>query len=382
MKVLAISYGKNFFELDNIERERMVACANEVSELQVVVFSNIKEGFSKEVINNNFIVEPTNSKNNFRKVIDAIRIGKRIINDSGNKNDWVITAQDPFEAGLVAWQISRATGVPFNVQEHGDFFSTGHWASESILNRFRAIFGKFILKKADGVRVVSKRIKKTLERLGVRTDKIAILSVRTDTTRFASATPKPSAIPNYDPNKKYILSVARFVPQKNLSLLIKSFHQVQKTIPEAHLMLVGQGKEEQDLKTLAQKILPKDSYTFQPWSDDVPALMAIAHVYALSSNYEGWGRVLVEAAAAGLPIVTTEVGCAYEAIIVGPACTVVAVNDEVSFAKALNEILLNTEVAASAAKVIKNKINTQATTNEDYAKAWTEILERTRTSKL
>ncbi len=382
MKVLAISYGKNFFEPGNSERNRMAVCAEKAGELHAVVFSHVKEGLNKELIRSNFTAYPTNSKNNFTKVTDAIRIGKKIINSSNEKNDWVITAQDPFEAGLVAWQIAKATGVSFNIQEHGDFFSTKFWARESILNRCRAMFGKFLLKKADSVRVVSKRIKKTLEGLGVRTEKIFILSVRTGVSRFSTAAANPKCIPNFDSNNKYILTVARFVPQKNLSFLIRTFSNVQIDHPEAHLLIVGQGKDESALKALATKILPEYSYTFMPWSENVPVLMAIAHVYALSSNYEGWGRVLIEAQAAGMPIVTTDVGCVGEEVTESEACKVVPVNDEKRFVKALGEMLRNYEMTKQTARIIKSEFDYNITTNTDYAKKWVEILKRTRNSKL
>lgn len=382
MKVLAISYGKNFFEPGNAERERMIACAKEAGELHVVVFTARNDGFNQTTIGGNFFVYPTNSKNKFSKVFNAISLGKEVIKRSEKVSDWVITAQDPFEAGMVAWRISKATGVPFNIQEHGDFFSTDHWAKESILNRFRAIFGKFILKKADSVRVVSKRIKKTMEGLGVRTDKITILSVRTDIDRFSGAKTDPNCIPNYNPNKKYILSVARFVPQKNLSLLIRAFSKIQPKFSLAHLLVVGRGKEEVNLKLLAKKLLPDNSYTFMNWSNDVPALMATAHVYVLSSNYEGWGRVLIEARAAGIPIVTTDVGCVGEELVNSAACQTVSVNDETSLANAIYMTLQKLEEAKLQATQIREGLRSKTNSDREYAKDWTKILENTRLAKL
>ena len=382
MKVLAISYGKNFFESGNTERERMRACAHEAGELHTIVFTGAHEGLATETIDPGFVVYPTNSKNKLRKVIDAIRIGTNIISEQDNINDWVITAQDPFEAGLVAWRISKATGAPFNIQEPGDFFSNAYWTQESILNRFRAVFGKFLMKKSHSVRVVSRRIQRTLVRLGVCTDKIHILSVHTDTLRFTTAAPDPDSIPNYDARKKYVLTVARFVPQKNLSLLIRAFAKVHTSFPRAHLLLVGQGTEEHTLKTLAQKLLPQDSYTFMGWSEDVPTLMATADVYALSSNYEGWARVLIEATAVGMPIVTTDVGCAGEAITESRATKIIPIGDEAALVTALETILLDLDSAGATVTDTRNVTLFHPITHMEYAKDWVTILERTRTPEL
>jgi glycosyltransferase involved in cell wall biosynthesis len=176
--------------------------------------------------------------------------------------------------------------------------------------------------------------------------------------------------------------VARFVPQKNISLLIKAFSKVQAANPGTHLLVVGQGKEERDLKILAKKMLPGNSYTFMSWSNDVPALMATADFYALSSNYEGWGRVLIEAQAAGLPIVTTDVGCVGEAILTSKSCWVVKVADTNSFSTALTETLQNLDSAKSAASTQKSSLATENVSNEEYAKEWTEVLEKTLHAKL
>ena len=91
MKVLAISYGKNFFEADNIERARMLECAKAVDELHLVVFSNKADSLESEIIEGKLFLHPTNSSNAIAKVVDAIKIGRSLLRQDGA---WVITAQD------------------------------------------------------------------------------------------------------------------------------------------------------------------------------------------------------------------------------------------------------------------------------------------------
>lgn len=379
MKVLSISYGKNFFNPHNDERGRMLTCANEAGELHVVVFSHHSERLESETVADNFHLYPTNSSGSVGKIKDAIALGKKII--TGNpSDDWVITAQDPFAAGLVAWRISKATGVPFNIQEHGDFFSTPHWRRETLLNQIWYQIGKFLLRRADSVRVVAERVKETVKDLGVRTDKIHILSVRTDVTRFQNAQPDQKCIPDFDPQKIYILTTARFVPQKNLPMLVRAFAAVHQVHQHTHLLMVGKGKEEVLLKVLVERLNLSGAVTFIEWSENVPALMKTAHVYALSSNYEGWGRVLIEAEAAGMPIVTTDVGCVGERVVSNEWCVVAPVGDEKCFTDALMIVIKRIESGSDKGSIGATKKS--AFTEGEYARTWTDILQKTLVHKV
>lgn len=381
MKVLAIGYGKNFFEKDNLERQRQISLAAEVDGWHAVVFSSEEDNLSTEVVSDHLTLYPTDSTNPVAKVRDAIRIGVDIIKQSGDSADWVITAQDPFEAGLVAWRISKILNVPFNVQEHGDFYSAPHWRRESLLNQVRSVYGKFILRKADTVRVVSKRIEQSLMRIGVDPHKISRLPVRTDISAFTQARIDRALIPQYDTQKQYILTVARFVSQKNLPLLVRAFARLLKEKPMTQLLLVGRGPLEQELRSLVDQLGVTEHVTFMPWTDQAPVLMKTVDVYALSSNYEGWGRVLIEATAAAVPIVTTDVGCAGESFLEGENIQVVPIGEEDAFVEALMHALNQTGSRTLSEDSLK-ALQSVSLSESEYAKAWTEILKKTNTSRL
>lgn len=370
MNVIAIGYSKHLFSPEDQERPRMVACAKAAGVVHMIIFSHESEGFKEQVIEGVLHLHPTNARSRVGKFFTALRIGWRLIK-AERKAPWVITAQDPFETGIVASLLSSRFGVPYNVQEHGDFYSTPHWRNESFMHRVRAYVGKQILLEADSVRVVSKRVGATLQKLGVAKTKIHQLPVIVDTTRFIGVLPNPTLIPNYAPHKRYILSVARFVPQKNISLLIRAFARVRSYHKEAELILVGKGVEETLIKKTIQTV-GDERITVLPWSENVPALMATAHLYALSSNYEGWGRVLIEAVASGLPIVTTDVGCAGEALTQDMYTHIVPVGAEAAFAAALTAALKRGGRRPGGS-------NVASPSYETYANDWVRILEQTRT---
>jgi glycosyltransferase involved in cell wall biosynthesis len=92
-----------------------------------------------------------------------------------------ITVQDPFELALIGWLLKIKFKVGLNIQEHGHFFSTKFWRNENAMNFIRYYLGIFLIKKADSIRVVSSRIKKTLsEKLCIDENKIIIVPIFTN----------------------------------------------------------------------------------------------------------------------------------------------------------------------------------------------------------
>ncbi len=105
--------------------------------------------------------------------------------------------------------------------------------------------------------------------------------------------------------KSLIISVGRLTPQKNFSLLIYSFGEVNKDYPESKLIIYGEGPERDNLETLIQK-LGLNNKVFLPGNiDDIKKEMSKAEIFVLSSNFEGMPNCLIEALALGIPCVST-----------------------------------------------------------------------------
>src|SRR5581483_12352057 len=69
----------------------------------------------------------------------------------------LISAQDPFFCGLAAWRAARRLHAKLEVQVHTDLFSRGYM-SASVLNRLKSLIARFVLRRADTIRVVSQSI--------------------------------------------------------------------------------------------------------------------------------------------------------------------------------------------------------------------------------
>jgi glycosyltransferase involved in cell wall biosynthesis len=102
--------------------------------------------------------------------------------------------------------------------------------------------------------------------------------------------------------------VGRFVPIKDLPTLIEAFAIVVRRVPDAWLVMVGDGSIRPELESLVQRIELSDRVRFLGWSNDLASIYATIDICALSSLNEGTPVAMIEAMAAGKVVVATNVG--------------------------------------------------------------------------
>jgi len=100
--------------------------------------------------------------------------------------------------------------------------------------------------------------------------------------------------------------VARLEPQKNPLLLLKAFSRLSG--PSVHLVFLGDGSLREQLAAYAQSHHLSGRVHFLGKRDDVPSVLAASDVFVLASDWEGNPLAVMEAMAAGLPVIATEVG--------------------------------------------------------------------------
>lgn len=105
-----------------------------------------------------------------------------------------------------------------------------------------------------------------------------------------------------------VLQVARFHPVKDHATSIKAFSHVAEQLPDAVLLLAGDGQDKLVMEQLAKQLGIEKQVRFLGVRTDVPRLMTAADVFVLSSLSEGISVTLLEAMASGVPICTTNVG--------------------------------------------------------------------------
>ena len=372
LNVLAIAHGRDFFEDGSPNLNRMIACSEGCQSHHMVVFTHQKDNLSTKKINSKLTLYPTSAKTRIGMIIKAVTIGLSILRQSDKSDRFVVTTQDPFESGLVGLFIRLKTKVPLNVQVHGDFFSHPYWRREQLFNRVRHFMGIFVLRRADSIRVVAERIAEDLLKRGIKSNRIHNLPVLIDVDDFAVVTPR-----RFDNDVIKIINVGRFVPQKNLPLLIEAFNLAVAEVPNLRLTMVGSGPEQDLVSSLIGKSKNKDKITVLPWSNDVPTLLEEADIFALSSDYEGRARILVEAMAAGLPIATTDISGVSDVCQPGVHALITPPRDPKAFTEALITLAKDTEMRKRFSQASIQAAKTSTQNISEYTADWVKILNQT-----
>lgn len=140
--------------------------------------------------------------------------------------------------------------------------------------------------------------------------KIRLVPNGVDLKRFAPRPPSGAlrARLEVSPSAPVAVSIGRHVAEKGYRHLIDAAALVERTKPGVHWILVGAGELTSELVGQAQRLDLAARVHFTGWLDDVADVLALADLFVLPSESEGFGRVLVEAMAMGCAVVATAVG--------------------------------------------------------------------------
>ena len=237
---------------------------------------------------------------------NAFKIAKKIL--AGDLNDaWVVTSQDPFETGRVALKIKNKYKIPLQVQIHADFLNP-YFGKESILNKIRVIIARKAIKKADCIRVVSKRIGNSIENKYKLKIKPINIPIFTDIEKIESFEPKFNLKEKYSQFNFIILMNSRLENVKNIELAIHAFKEVLEKAKSVGLIIVGDGSKRSKYENLVKELSLENKVIFEGWQEDTLSYYKGADLFINTSNHEGYCLSLIEAAASVCPIITTDVG--------------------------------------------------------------------------
>lgn len=156
-----------------------------------------------------------------------------------------------------------------------------------------------------------------------------------------------------DDEKRVVIGVGNMKPQKNFSTLLRAVGYLQLW-KDTHLIILGKGDLRDELIQQATNLGIRKRVSFPGFVDNPYAYMAKADVFVLSSAWEGFGNVIVEAMACGTPVVCTDCpGGPAEILDNGEYGPLVPVGDEKSMAEAIKKMLENpteSDVLISRAK--------------------------------
>jgi glycosyltransferase involved in cell wall biosynthesis len=141
-----------------------------------------------------------------------------------------------------------------------------------------------------------------------------------------------------EPEAIVLTHVGRFAPPKNHALLIEAFAQVRTHTP-LYLLLVGGGELEDAVRQQVAGLGLQERVRFLGVRADVPAILNASDLFVLSSRWEGNPLSVMEAMAAGLPVVSTAVGGVPELVREGETGLLVPSGDAAALARALQALV-------------------------------------------
>ena len=364
MNILMISGDKKIMDDKSDVHARMVSYARVADELHVVVLTDRGEPAHSH---GNLFIYPAAGNKLMRRFF-AYCIARSI---AKNRAIDVITAQSPDEIGLIAYAIARSSGIPLQLQVHTDIMSPWYRRA-GIVPRIKYMFARFLLRRADCLRVVSHRIMRSLTReLNIPESSIMVLPVFTDMYPFmhGEATIQDARMQKSDCK---IIAVGRFLDrEKNFSMLIRAMADVVRVCPHAVLKIVGDGPDKQYYESLIATLHLNDHVFLEPWHNDLVSLYKSFDVFVLPSYIEGWGMAVIEAMAAGIAVVMTDVGVAGEVVQDGVNGGVVPVNNQEALTAALIKLCKNPDLRKKYSHAAKETVLHLAPhTKEEYLLAW------------
>ncbi|MCX6786443.1 MAG: glycosyltransferase [Candidatus Kaiserbacteria bacterium] len=305
MKALFISNDPTIFDATSTTRARMCAYAAAIGELHTI---SSADGDAIEEQDGNLFLYPIHTSKLFR-VHTLAKHAHELILKTGIE---VVSAQDPFEHGLAALRAISGTNAKLHIQVHTDFLSpwfvrSGNWRSPRVrmplLNRYRRRVADRVLPQATAIRVVSERVKNSLiTRYGSRIPEISVIPVA-----IAPTVPAPALLPEHS-FRFALITVGRLEPEKRIEDILAALKLVTEQYPTVGLFIVGDGSERVRLERMTRSLGLTEKVIFLGNCPNARALMANAQAFIQASAYEGYGRTLIEAALARIPIITTDVG--------------------------------------------------------------------------
>jgi len=234
-----------------------------------------------------------------------------------------------FHANLLARTVGRLAGVPIVITSE---------RTMGMESRARYVVNRLTAPLADRVIAVAPSVRDfTVQRVGIPADKVLVIPNGVDVTRFADVRPIDRAAWDLPANGPLVVAVMRLDPVKGGETLVQALATLR--VPGLHAVVVGAGPQRQAWESLANALGAGEHIRFVGEQTDVPAWLVACDVFVLSSDWEGMPNAVLEAMAAGRPVVATAVGGTPDVVLDGKTGLLVPPRDPAALAQAIQSLL-------------------------------------------
>jgi sugar transferase (PEP-CTERM/EpsH1 system associated) len=267
-----------------------------------------------------------------------------------------------FHANLLGRLAGRITGVPFIVStEHT--MGQENW-SRRLLNRITSHLCDRVIAVSQSVGTFASRV------IGIEADRIVVIPNGIEVEKFQSSLTPAQARHRIGLSDEtdVVGTVGTLRRVKGTEILLQAFSQLFPRWPQAKLLIVGDGPEREHLQQMTQRAGLDHSTIFTGERRDVADLLAAMSVFVLPSHWEGFGLAVVEAMAAGLPVVATRVGSLPEVISERETGLLVSPADPTAMASAIEYLLNNPQLRSKMGRAGRQRAKTRYSREQMVAK--------------
>ena len=248
-----------------------------------------------------------------------------------------------FHANVLGRLAARVSGVPVVV-------STVHVAEP---RRWHLLLEGLTSGLVDEFVTVSEAVRRYMvQRAHLPTERVLVIRNGVDPSRFRRPRGRFRRAQGIGPQEFLITTVGRLEAQKGLTHLLRAARTLAARRPEVRFLVVGEGPQRDRLGRLARQLGLGEGVRFLGFRPDVPQILVDSDLFVLASLWEGLPIALLEAMAAGLAVVATDVEGVREAVTDGREGLVVPPGDPEALAAALERVVgdagLRRRLAAAA----------------------------------
>jgi starch synthase (maltosyl-transferring) len=215
--------------------------------------------------------------------------------------------------------------------------------------------------------------------IGLAAAKVSVIQNGVDLARFADAVPADLGRFGIPSGARVILFVGRLHPQKAPDVLLRGALPVLTAQPDVHLLFVGDGPLRAALEREASGTLAASRIHFAGRQEDVPGLLRAATVCVLPSRWEGMPNVVLEAMAAGCPVLATDVEGTREVVRPGETGWLLPCDSVPALQAGLVDSLGNASLRSSLARAAQGLVSKEFTWGSvanQYADLYGRLLQR------
>jgi glycosyltransferase involved in cell wall biosynthesis len=237
--------------------------------------------------------------------------------------------------GVVAWWHKIRKGIPYVITEHWSRYFPENGTYEGPLRKW---ITKRVVRYSSGMIAVSDKLKSAMIKEGLNAEPFSVIGNPVGMGDFSLKIQKDKG----QPSKTRIIHVSCFEDKsKNITGFLRVMGEVWKKTSQVECRLIGEGPDLQYCKDYADALgLTKELITFTGLMEGVDLIREFqeADFLVLSSRYETFGTVIVEAMACGVPVISTDVGIASQ-VIDRSSGIVVPSGDEAALKSAILEMI-------------------------------------------